>query len=305
MTGPTEYLAVTGTAPAWLVDAVGGAAIVAAVRLSWGFSNETWRVETADGLRLTVMRPARQDAAAGLRRILTLAGPRLAAAGIPVPEVVDLPGAGPGIVVTRFVEGRPAAELLGEPGGPAAMGALLGTAWQRLGSVDPAGLPLDASWSTPIELASHARRWAASAEGRLAPDQRCRVDGWISRLPSLLDGRSIGFVHGDFVPVNVLVDGGRLAALVDLETARVGDRLLDAAWFRWIVGYHHPAALPAAWTAFADGAGLDERDAATRALLDILPSLRILEILADDGLNEPQLGHWTAMLSAALATTDA
>jgi aminoglycoside phosphotransferase (APT) family kinase protein len=102
-------------------------------------------------------------------------------------------------------------------------------------------------------------------------------------------------VHGDLVPANLLLrDGANV--LLDLEAARIGDPLLDAAWFRWIVAYHHPELVPAAWAAFAGAAGIATSDATVRALLDAYPVLRILEILAGPGVGPSARGRWLRQL---------
>jgi aminoglycoside phosphotransferase len=66
------------------------------------------------------------------------------------------------------------------------------------------------------------------------------------------------FVHGDFAPINVIVDEqGRVSALLDFEHAHVGDPLEDVAWWSWVVRHHHPDAWRASWSTFCDLAGVD------------------------------------------------
>ena len=66
------------------------------------------------------------------------------------------------------------------------------------------------------------------------------------------------FVHGDFAPINVIVDGdGDVSALLDFEHAHLGDPLEDVAWWCWVVRHHHPDAWRAAWPTFCAVAGVD------------------------------------------------
>ena len=67
----------------------------------------------------------------------------------------------------------------------------------------------------------------------------------IEALPVLLQGRAPRFVHGDLVPVNLVATADRtVAAILDLEDACLAYPLLDAAWFRTIVGSTTPTARP-------------------------------------------------------------
>jgi aminoglycoside phosphotransferase (APT) family kinase protein len=294
------------SAPSWVASALGGG-IAEAARLAWGFTNESWVATARDGRRLVATRLADPAAAEPLRVRTALARPRLAKVGLPVPAVLETPGgsttpddADGRILVSEFVEGRPGPEVLGEPGGPALVGRLLGEAWRRLAGVDPSGLGLPARWASPDELASAARAWAVASAPRLSRSARAQLNARLADLPSLLARRATGLVHGDLVPANVLVRGRDLAALLDLEAMRIADPLLDAGWFDWIVWFHHPADEPAAWEAFSEAGGAGERDETAMALVSLLPAIRLLEILADRTLASAASGRWLEQLVACL-----
>ena len=57
-----------------------------------------------------------------------------------------------------------------------------------------------------------------------------------------LAGTGEVIVHGDFGPQNVLIDGHRIAAVLDWEFAHIGRPIEDLAWAEWIVRMHHPEA---------------------------------------------------------------
>lgn len=279
----------------WLATALGGDAPRHARRLGWGFSNETWDVITADGRRLAVTRFSQPARAAPTARLVAAAAPRLAAIGIPVPRLVPLEGAPSGILATAYTDGATGASLLGDPGGPALVGRAMGALWRQLLTLDARGLPLGTTPATPDVIAASAgatlARVAASSPGL----EVRRLADAIRTLPELLAGRPSGFVHGDFVPANVLVRDGAVVALLDFESARLGDPLVDAAWFRWIVGYHHPEAVAVAWDAFRATAGIDATDPVVSELLRVLPVLGLLERL-DAATAEREIEHWLAML---------
>lgn len=41
---------------------------------------------------------------------------------------------------------------------------------------------------------------------------------------------SLGLVHGDFQPGNILFDAGRLVAIIDWELSLIGSQALDLGW---------------------------------------------------------------------------
>ena len=65
-----------------------------------------------------------------------------------------------------------------------------------------------------------------------------------STVPGLAGDGPV-LVHGDFGPQNVLIDDGRITALVDWEFAHIGQPVEDLAWAEWIVRMHHPDAVDA------------------------------------------------------------
>jgi aminoglycoside phosphotransferase (APT) family kinase protein len=291
-----------GVTPGWITDLFEPGLVSAVSRLGWGFRNESWKVELADGQRLAVTRMARAEAAASVVSLTRLVRPRLAAAGVPVPAVLQLGSkVPPGILVTDFVEGTPGAELFDEREGPAVVGSVLGSTWRKLANVDPSGLALPVIANPPAGGRPSTAAALGRAEQWLTRSERRQLSAQIRAASDLLAGREPGFVHGDLAPVNVVIRDRTLAALLDFESVRLADPLLDAAWFYWIVAFHHPAQEAAAWRAFVTASGLDECDPTTRELLGILPLVRIVEILDDHGLSGGRADHWIRMLRACLA----
>src|SRR5439155_1833533 len=87
-------------------------------------------------------------------------------------------------------------------------------------------------------------------------------------------------------------------ALVARELAGRADPLFDAAWFRWIVSYHHPTAGGSVWAAFGSAARIDDIEPAA-GLLRVLPVIGLLERLGGATV-EAEVDHWGAMLRSIL-----
>lgn len=274
--------------PAWLAGLF-PEGIAAAARLGWGFSNTSWRVTTIDGRRLAVTR-LRSKAGAAPSPAATRA---LLDAGLPLARPVTRTPPWPDrIQVSELIEGVTGASLLGDPDGARLIGRFCGSVARRLATIDPAGLTLPDEWTDAERIGATTRRRAADARPLLAPAARRLLDEAVERLPSVLAGRPAAVVHGDLVPVNVIVRAGRLVGLLDLATIRVADPLLDAAWFDHIVGYHHPAVRAAAWEGYVDAAEVRLDEAITKPLLRLLAMARILEILDGGGLTADARNRW-------------
>lgn len=284
--------------PGWLRD-VFGPGLRDPRRLRWGFTHETWAA-TVGGRELVA---TRMDDAEVARRVVTQ-GPelvrRLAGAGVASPSP-DTTRSRPdlGIVVATFIEGTPGIEVMADEAGARLVGGLVGATWTQLRGVDPSGMGLDDLWARPTALRAIAGEWLAGVAADLTTGQRSVLGDRVATIESLLAGRRPGLVHGDLVPVNLLVRGDRLGALLDLEAAHVGEPQLDAAWFSWILRHHHPEIEPAASEAFAARAGIDRADERTAALHVVLPSIRILEIVDGLGAEPSRRERWLQQLRAS------
>lgn len=269
-----------GGPPAWLADLF-GPCLRAATPLPWGFHNETWRVLLADGSLLAVSRLADDGGARLSAASLDEVCRCLGEAGLPVPAPVG-PWAleSAGVQVTPFIAGRVAASMLSEPSGPRLVGSLAGSIIRRLSTIDPTGLAIPTLWVEPDRLAAEASRWSHRVAPFLSAPDRGRLDAAIRAAAVLLVGRPGVLAHGDLAPVNMLVQGNRLSGLIDLEAVRLADPLFDAAWFDWLLRFHHPAQRHEAWLGLVESAGLDVDSRQAVHLLHILPTLRILERIA-------------------------
>lgn len=281
--------------PDWLFEVL-GADISGPTRLRWGFTNESWTA-TLRGRRLVATRMADREAAGSILDRAPEVGRRLAAVGVPTAAPVGpLSNARLRVVVFELVDGAPGIELIGREGGARRLGRLAGWAWKHLRSADRSGLDLDDRWSRPEDLLAEAHQWLDAAAPDLPRSATSALRTGLLRVAPALAGRAAGLVHGDFVPVNLLVREDRLVALLDLEAVRIGEPLLDAAWFEWILRYHHPEVADEAAVAFADESGLDRTDRATATLLAGLPAIRILEILVRSDPTPAARRRWLEQL---------
>jgi aminoglycoside phosphotransferase (APT) family kinase protein len=144
----------------------------------------------------------------------------------------------------------------------------------------------------------------STLSSRLGGGELDRLASRLAPVPGLLAGRRPGLVRADLVPVTILVRERALAAALDFEFVRSADPLFDAAWFRWIVAWHHPRAGPSAWRSFVRASGLDAAEPGNRLLLRTLPLVRLVEILDDEELPDNEVPRWTGMLRACLRWAD-
>jgi aminoglycoside phosphotransferase (APT) family kinase protein len=242
-----------------------------ASRAAWGFTNRTDMVTLESGERVVVQRYGRRDDAEHRLRIMRALQAPAAAAGIAIPHVreADLDAGWvmfdllPGVVVPADGAARPGA--LGFPAMARAMGELLA----RFRALPVEGL--DDLWACPERLVGAARRWAVAF-----PETARTID----EVPDLFAGRPVVLAHGDFAPVNVLIEDNEITGLLDFESVRSADPLFDVAWWAWSVSFAGAAALAAGWRPFLEGAGIDPAEPDLDRRVRALQILRMLELLA-------------------------
>ena len=236
--------------------------------VGWGDAQATSRVALADGRVVAARRIA---GAAGVRDAERMAAvmARLATGGIPVPRatVIERPGS-VAWLVTPWIEGDSGAAWLDSGDRARHLAARMGELAPRLATVDPAGLGLDTRASTDAEIAELGRRQLQSLPVDHAT--RVAVEPRLELLAAQSDRPPV-FAHGDFAPVNVVIDAnGEVAAVLDLEHARLAPPGADAAWWGWVVRHHHPEAWTAAWPGFLAASAIDAgRDEARLAALTL------------------------------------
>ena len=213
-----------GEIESWVEKSTGGR--VAATRtLTGGYSNENVLVTLDDGGRFVLRRYLRRNSCAVEA---ALAG-RLAGI-VAVPEVVaaDPDGAETGepLLLSVFVPGR----LLSEaPAADArALGLAAGETLARIGSVtfdapgffeDGALRPGPPGMEPPIGLDVFVRRCLTegNAAGHLSDEEQEALLRYAERAAPALAGLQGArqLVHSDYNPKNILVDGRRIAAVLD------------------------------------------------------------------------------------------
>lgn len=86
-------------------------------------------------------------------------------------------------------------------------------------------------WEAPVSLEAELARWAALLK-------HCEDPQWLARATRLHDclrrtlpaRTSIGLVHGDFQPGNLLYEGRELRGIVDWDLAMLGPQGIDVGW---------------------------------------------------------------------------
>lgn len=204
----------------------------------------------------------------------------LHAAGLPVPQPYYADESGTlfptPYVVIEFIEGATDLAPADLPAYLQRLAALLARI-HRLAEAprDLAFLPRQADWLTDKLRRRPAILDESLDEGRI----RAALEaGWprVSRNPPVL-------VHGDFWPGNVLWQGDRLAAILDWETARLGDPLADLGNARLeILFFCGPEALQAFTAHYL---ALTAWDTADLPYWDLVAALRVAGQLGTWGLD--------------------
>jgi len=278
-----------------------GSDVVGTTEPEWGDRAATVRADLADGRVVAVRRLDGPGAGAAARRIAGIAA-HLEAAGLPVstPSLIESEEAI--WLAAPWIDGETGAAWLGDPERARHLARRMGRLARGLRGVDPGALGLDTGEvgdATSGAVVVRARESLAIARDTLdAPGQAALGDalGWLDASSD----RPRAFAHGDFAPVNVILDAaGEIVALLDFEHARIGPALLDVAWWGWVVRHHHPEAWSAAWTTFLTAAGVQPGPVIDREIRS-LQVIRLLEAVAaaDDAATR---STWLGRLSEAVA----
>ncbi|WP_024800048.1 phosphotransferase family protein [Nocardia sp. BMG51109] len=271
----------------WLEQAV-GQPVSGAVPAEWGVRNRTDIVTLADETRVVLQRYHHR--ADGERRVRVMDALRESAAdkgiAIPVLRRSDL-DADPPWAVFEALPGVPVPDSpetgLTTPRFPLvawSMGAMLADFSEISGD----DLDLDDSWARPRYLAARADAWAECLRPALSAAQSETLEDVLADLPDLFDGRPAVLAHGDFAPVNVLVEDVSITGLLDFESVRLADPLYDVAWWAWSVSFSGRAVFTSAWPAFLDGLGLDPAEPGLVQRVRSLQMVRMAEMLAEHDL---------------------
>ncbi|GAB3544990.1 hypothetical protein GCM10027404_02750 [Arthrobacter tumbae] len=148
----------------------------------------------------------------------------LLGAGIPVPQPADSPRRD--VLVTRPSAGTPLAQRLLADGATGLEPEVLVDLLKRLPRT-VCSLPARRPWSAGV-------RSYASAATAVLPSESERISVLASRVESVIRTASAGPVvatHGDFYEGNLLVEGGSITALLDLDGVGPGHLVDDLACF--------------------------------------------------------------------------
>jgi len=175
-------------------------------------------------LFIKVVRPSRVDALHQRHRLLTDAG---------VPAPASLGYTPDGLVVLQTLPGRTLREVLREGGGGGGGGG--GGMGGGGGRVPSAQAVLGLLDRLPPELASGTPRpsWAAKAPhyaavvGAALPQLAAQASELAEEVTAGVGSGPVVAVHGDLYESQLLVDGGRISGLLDVDTAGPGERVDD------------------------------------------------------------------------------
>jgi len=201
-----------------------------------GWDNATYRL----GEHLAVRLP-RIEAAVGLLRNEQTWLPRLAPElPVPVPAPVRVGEPGPDFPwpwsIVNWVAGRSGEHETLSPDQAAPFGRFLAAVHRPA----PDGFPRNDYRGVPLaQVADRVEeRWRRLSTRDAAPPGAVR-ERWEAALAAAIDTPET-CVHGDLHPKNIVVDSGRLAAVLDWGDMTTGDRAVDlgAAWMLFTPDRH-------------------------------------------------------------------
>lgn len=235
---------------AWLAAETGDpqVAVTAPTRTSMGFSRENWFFDaswwTADGVRREARLVARRDPAGSVldsdRTIEAAVLAALHGTNVPVPKLhwIDLDGtrAGRPTLVMDRMPGVCEPFVLAGPLPEDERVSVAGRFCDALAAIhqlDPTAPGIADVLSDPGPAAAHAAvdHWEAELrKARLGPEPELEyVLAWLRTTAPRNTGTTT-LVHGDFKPGNMLIQEGRVTAVLDWETVHLGDPLEDVGW---------------------------------------------------------------------------
>ncbi len=200
--------------------------------LTGGASRATWAFSaaSADGVRQLILRVGPPDEIHAGMELEAAALSRAAATGAPVPEVLaasNSPEAlGNPFLVCDFVPGETIVRKIQRSLDEEGRTALLEQCAAALASIhraDPTGIGL----SSADQLSEWRRELDEIGDTTATFEWAFR---WLERNQPADIGDPV-LVHGDFRMGNLIVDGSRLAAVLDWELTHLGSRAEDLAWF--------------------------------------------------------------------------
>jgi aminoglycoside phosphotransferase (APT) family kinase protein len=235
------------------VAAALGSPVVAAEPVGWGDARATLRVVLRDGRTFAVRRMPGSDPSHALR--IAAAMNLMADAGLPTARPALIHTAVATWLSVPWVHGTPGAAWLDEPGRARRIADRMGQLARRIGGIQTADLAPAAVLVHEANQAKTIDAWLSTVA--LEPRVHLAIESAIRRLDAA-DLGSPTLIHGDYAPINVIVDDeGEISALLDLEHTHVGRPHTDVAWWGWVVRHHHPEAWAAAWPTFRLAAGVD------------------------------------------------
>ncbi len=229
----------------------------------------------------------------------------MGAAGLPVPEVLHVDTSRsvcpydamvlsrmPGMSLERRwkdLESAPRETLAVE------VGALLRTVHAiRPGGFGELALPAGerhATFATYIDALRELRVADALRVGAIEEQHAARVRAAFAAAgDALAEVGAASLVHGDYHFGNVLVEGGRVTALLDLEWSRAGDPLEDLCIAAEVDQFCPGARTPVA-AGYLDGRELTEQEQARFRLHRCLRNLEMCEVAHRTGSDEFEEGN--------------
>jgi Ser/Thr protein kinase RdoA (MazF antagonist) len=279
-----------------------GEPVIASEPARWGFNNRTEIVTLANGTQLVLQRIMNQARASEQIRLARQLPPRFAGIGLRLPRLLRADAkALPPYAIREYLPGIPGAALLGDLQGVAQMATKMGELLPQMTLVSLTRMTVDSRWARVFRLEQQVMTWMKQLQPLLTAQTSQRLKATLRLIPRLFEALPV-FCHGDFCPVNVLFDEQsqtEIIGLLDVEYARVAPALFDAAWWGWVLRFHHPEAWQIGWPLFCRAAQIHLTDT-TNDQITVLQRLRCLELLAESHFLQRGVDAWIERLEITL-----
>lgn len=275
--------------------------IAAFERCRWGFTNISWILTLSDQRQLVLQLPQG-------------ATPHIVAASCDLPALLQQLGirsprllysstdSDPPFLIREYIPGQTANTTIQDIDSAVQLANLMGSLLPKLAQV-----PLQLEWLPRIWADAHSLRaavaeWCLQADTLLTEPVRSMIAQAAEQAEAICADGPV-FAHGDFCPVNALLEHGEIVGLLDLEHAHCASRLFDAAWWGWIVRFHHPQRWIYAWPQLLRAGNIPDDNTAIRTM-EAIQVLHCLELAAAGCVQQhkQRATMWAERLEATVQT---
>lgn len=243
----------------------------------WGFTNKSWVLTLPGQKQLVLQLPqgATPHIVAASRDLPAL----LQQVGIRSPRLLYSSSASTTpFLIREYIPGQTANTTIQDIDTAVQLAGIMGSLLPKIARVPTQLEWLPRTWVDAGHLRAAVDQWCHQADALLNEPVRTMIAQAAEYIDAICANGPV-FAHGDFCPVNVLLEHGNVVGLLDLEHAQCASRLFDAAWWGWIVRFHHPQRWVYAWPQLLHAGNIPDDNTAIRTM-EAIQVLHCLELSA-------------------------